>query len=81
MQEQIRIIIKDEIQQQPRNVKCTITHTYPDKKHADIHTTEYGDLQYIECIGTPTENNTGVLIFLNNSYDEKIIITHGGTNE
>lgn len=74
MNEQISIITKDEIRKLPKPVQCTINRTY-NNNHADITTTEYGTFKYIQCIGTPTQNTTGLLIFLNNNYNEPIVIS------
>ena len=74
MDEQIKLIVKDEIKKLPTNVECKIIHIYPDNIHADIDTVEYGQLKYVKCLNTPTIDQIGVLMFLNNSFDERIVI-------
>ena len=67
--------IDNTIQTIPYPIKCTITKVYEDKKHVDINS-ELGELKYIEVIANnPTTNNNGILIFLNGSNDEFIVIT------
>ena len=55
-------------------IKGTITKVYSDNKHVDIQTKK-GTLTYAEAIGNPVKGNTGVILFLENSNDEYIIIT------
>lgn len=71
----ITTIVQHEIQQQPAPMKCTITKIYNDHNHVDV-LTDNGILKYAETIGNNlTIGNTGVVIFLNQSFDEYIIIT------
>ncbi len=56
-------------------MKCTITKVYEDNKHVDINC-DLGDLEYVETISNNlTKGNIGVLIFLNGSSDEYIVLT------
>lgn len=72
---QIQIIFNDEIQKLPHPVKCTIKKIYEDNFHVDI-TTETGVLKYVETIGNNLQvGNLGVLIFLNNNFDDYIVLT------
>ena len=67
--------IDNAIQTIPHPMKCTITKVYDDNKHVDIKS-DLGEIPYLECIANnPTVNNTGILIFLNGSNDEMIVIT------
>lgn len=73
--DEIDTMIIHRIQQIPYPIRCTITKVYDDNKHVDI-TSESGDLKYVETIGNNLAvNNTGILIFLNGSSDDYIIIT------
>ena len=75
--------INDEIQDQIDNTikslayptLTTITHVYPNG-YADIESEQYGLIQYVQCIGEATVDNPAVLIFLDNSFNKPIIITH-----
>jgi len=72
---QIKVIFNDEILKLPHPVRCTIKKIYEDNFHVDI-TTETGVLKYVETIGNNLEvGNLGVLIFLNNSFDDYIVLT------
>lgn len=67
--------IDNAIQQMPSPLRCTITKVYEDNKHVDINT-DMGEMTYVECIANnPTVNNIGILIFLNGSNEEFIVIT------
>lgn len=72
---QIKVIFNDEILKLPHPIRCTIKKIYEDNFHVDI-TTETGVLKYVETIGDHLEiGNIGVLVFLNNSFDDYIVIT------
>ena len=72
---QIEVIFNDEILKLPHPVRCTIKKIYEDNFHVDI-TTESGVLKYVETIGNNLKvGNPGVLIFLNNSFDDYIVLT------
>lgn len=70
--EQIETIITNKLNQTLTPVKATITHTYPDTKHVDINTTEYGVLKHVQTITTHTVGDETILIFLNQN--EKMVI-------
>ena len=70
--EQIETIITNKLNQTLTPVKATITHTYPDTKHVDINTTEYGVLKHVQTITDHTIGDETILIFLNNQ--EKMVI-------
>lgn len=70
--EQIETIITNKLNQTLTPVKATITHTYPDTKHVDINTTEYGVLKHVQAITDHTIGDETILIFLNNQ--EKMVI-------
>ena len=70
--EQIETIITNKLNQTLTSVKATITHTYPDTKHVDINTSEYGELKHVQTITDHTIGDETILIFLNNQ--EKMVI-------
>ena len=70
----IQTQIQNTINTQPHPTQCTITKTYTDG-YTDIHTDQYGTLKHIPTIGNPEIGYTGVLIFLDNTYTNRIIIT------
>ena len=73
--DQIQIQIDDTLKKQPYPTRCTIKKVYSDNKHADIETST-GTLEYVETISNNlTVGNTGVLIYLNNTFDDYIVIT------
>ena len=72
--EQIETIITNKLNQTLTPVKATITHTYPDTKHVDINTEEYGGLKHVQTITTHTVGDETILIFLNNNQNEKMVI-------
>ena len=71
--QQIETIIQNHLNQTLTPVKATITHTYPDTKHVDINTEEYGVLKHVQTITTHTVGDETILIFLNNQ-NEKMVI-------
>ena len=71
----IKVIVDDTLRQSPHPIKCNIKKIYEDNFHVDI-TTDVGVLKYVETIGNNLKvGNLGVLIFLNNSFDEYIVLT------
>ena len=73
MHEQIQTMITHSINQIPQPMLVTITSVYDDNNHVDATTKNDEELTYIQTIGTPTTDNKGLLMFLEN--DEMIIIT------
>ena len=71
--QQIETIIQNHLNQTLTPVKATITHTYPDTKHVDITTAEYGVLKHVQTITTHTVGDETILIFLSNQ-NEKMVI-------
>lgn len=71
--QQIETIITNKLNQTLTPVKATITHTYPDTKHVDINTTEYGVLKHVQTITDHTIGDETILIFLN-TQNEKMVI-------
>ena len=75
LDEQIAIIVKDEINQLPTPMRCTIKKIYNDNSHVDI-ITDQGVLNYVETISNNLAvGNTGVLIFLDNDPKDYIVLT------
>ena len=72
LNESIETIINNTLQEQPYPTEATITKTYEDG-HVDINTI-YGELKHIKSINPHEIGDTTILIFLNNSYDERRVI-------
>lgn len=67
--------IRLRISEIPYPMRCKITKVYSNNTHADI-SCDLGDLTYVECIANNlTVGNTGLLVFLNGSTDDCIVIT------
>lgn len=67
--------IENSLNQFPTPMRCKITKVYDDQKHVDINC-DLGDMEYVEVIANnPTVNNLGVIIFLNGSNEDFIVIT------
>ena len=73
LNETVRVIATDEIQKLPYPTQATITKVYEDG-HCDCKTKIYGDLTYVKTIAPCNTGAEAILIFLNNSYDDKILI-------
>ena len=73
LNETVRVIATDEINKIPYPTTATITKVYDDG-HADCKTKIYGDLIYIKTLAPCNTGAEAILIFLNNSYDDKILI-------
>lgn len=72
---QIEPIVNQQINQLPFPVRCNITKVYNDDFHVDVMT-ENGVLKYAETIGNNLAvGNLGVVLFLDNSFDDYIILT------
>ena len=71
--QQIETIIQNQLNQTLTPVKATITHTYPDTKHVDINTEEYGVLKHVQTITTHETGDETVLIFLNKKKKKMVI--------
>ena len=68
-------IINDTLKTQPYPTQCTITRTYTNEPNrVDINTPTYGRLSYIQTITEHEVGDETILIFLNNTYEEKIVI-------
>jgi len=46
-----------------------------DNNHADVQTNKH-TIRYIECIGNPTNNNKGIIIYKNGDPNQPLLITH-----
>lgn len=57
---------------QPHPTQATITKTYEDG-YVDI-TTSYGELTHVQSITTHNVGDETILIFLNNDYNQRIVI-------
>lgn len=59
----------------PHPTACRITKVYSDNIHVDINTQIYGQITYVKANGhLPVVDAEGVLIFLNNNYNERRVI-------
>ena len=75
MGEIIQSQLDSRLQQLPFPIRCKITKVYDDNKHVDIDS-DFGEQTYIECIANnPTVNNIGILVFLNGTNEDMIVIT------
>ena len=54
--------------------RCKITKIYTGNTYVDVET-NIGTLNYVECIGTPTVNKTGIIIYLDGDLNQPIVIT------
>lgn len=66
-------MIDQTIQTQPYPTLAEITRTYTDG-HVDIRTNEYGELTYLKTITNHNVGDTTILIFLNNTFEQRIVI-------
>ena len=76
--EQIETQIKNNIAEQPHPTTCTITKIYSNDQHADIHTKRYGDITYVPLLAPCQTGDTGILIFLDNNFNERVVIPQIG---
>lgn len=67
-------IVNSIIEEQAYPLKCTILKIYNDG-YTDIKTEEYGYLTYVKTIGNPKLLDEGLLIFIDNDFNKKIVIT------
>lgn len=66
--------IDNKITQIPYPTRCKITKVY-ENQHVDIET-DNGELTYVGCIGNNLAvGHTGILIFLDGSTDDYLVIT------
>ena len=73
---QIQIQIDDTITKIPFPEKCIITKVYEDNSHTDIEFNNGDTLEYVATIGNNlAKGHHGILIFLNGSTDEYMVIT------
>ena len=73
--DEIITLINSEANNNPAPTRCKIIKIYSDNIHADVETS-MGILSYVECIGNNLAvGNSGVVIFLDGSLDEYIILT------
>ena len=73
--QQLQILIQDEINQLPKNVRCTVRRAYEDNKHVDIELDIGGTVDYVEFIGTNRIGADGVILFLNQDVHDYIVVT------
>ena len=78
--DEINVMIDHKIKQLPVNQKGTIKKVYNDPTFVDIQL-DTGIVNYVKCIGTAEVGAEAVLFFLNNSYNEYIVITQTSIDE
>ena len=78
--DEIEDIINSKLQELAYPTRCTILKTYPDG-YTDINTELWGKIEYVETIGNPEPEDVGVLIFLENDYNKRIVITQNTVEE
>lgn len=69
----LQTLIKDTIQQQNNPPQLGTIKKIYDDGYIDIQTTE-GTITHLECIGTPTLNKKGIIIFINNEENNLIVV-------
>ena len=69
----LELIINDKIQSQAFPTVCKITKTYQDK-YVDVKTEDYGELKHIKSITDHEIEDITVLMFLNNSFESRMVI-------
>jgi len=74
LDEQIEPIVNQIIKQKPAPLRCTITKVYEDNIHVDANTNQ-GIIKYAETIGNPVVGNIGIIIFLEQDFNDYLIIT------
>lgn len=70
--DEIVIIVDDRISRLPVNLECTISKVYKDGFVDVIANNEV--LSYIKCIGSPKKDREGVVVFINNDFNNPIVI-------
>ena len=70
--EEIQLLIRDEISDVGKPQTCTVRKVNTDGS-VDI---EYNNryIQYIPCIGAPSENTEAILLFINGDYNQQVCI-------
>jgi len=73
--QQLQILIQDEINRLPKNMRCKVRRAYEDNKHVDIELDIGGTIDYVEFIGTNRIGAEGVILFLNQDVHNYIVVT------
>ena len=63
------------IRNQPYPTEAKIIRTYPNN-YADIQTDDYGKISYVKVYGECELGTVGILFFLHNSYDYRVVMTN-----
>lgn len=77
---EIQIQIDHTLQQLPASQQGTIKKVYSDPTFVDIQL-DAGIVNYVKCMGTAEVGAEAVLLFLNNSHNEYIVITQTNIDE
>ena len=72
--DEIQDQINHTINNQPYPTTAKITRVYPNN-YADIYTDDWGNLTYIKVYGECQLDTIGILFFLHNNYNERVVIT------
>ena len=73
--QQLQILIQDEINRLPKNMRCKVRRAYEDNQHVDIELDIGGTVEYVEFIGTNRIGAEGVILFLNQDVHNYIVVT------
>ena len=80
LSDEIQTQIDHTLQQLPASQQGTIKKVYSDPTFVDIQL-DTGIVNYVKCIGTAEVGAEAVLLFLNNSHNEYIVITQTNIDE
>lgn len=80
LSDEIQTQIDHTLQQLPTSQQGTIRKVYSDPTFVDIQL-DAGIVNYVKCIGTAEVGAEAVLLFLNNSHNEYIVITQTNIDE
>lgn len=72
--DEIQKQINHTIQQQPSIELVTLIKVYEDNNYGDVRTVNDEIIEYVQLIGGRTTGKTGVLLYLNNDYEQPIAI-------
>jgi len=70
--DEIVVIVDDRISRLPVNLECTISKVYKDGFVDVIVNNEV--LSYIKCVGSPKTDSKGVVVFINNDFNNPVVI-------
>ena len=74
MDEPLQVMINHAINQQPRPELVKLVRLYTDTDYGDLETSNGEILEHIRLIGGRTIGKHGILLFLNNDFNDPIVI-------